>query len=105
MLLRGPKSKVSKPGGAYLFSPFQRGNVPVPKTVLFVNLNLIFLVSRSNRTQPKGIPGTYPDPDPGKLYGSLRIRIRGTGQKKKSKHKKGHPKAKRSSKGTSRKNN
>jgi hypothetical protein len=28
------------------FLPFQRGNVP--KTVLFIHLNLIFLVSRSN---------------------------------------------------------
>jgi hypothetical protein len=33
--------------------PFQRGNVP--KKVLFMHLNLIFLVSRSNRIQPKGI--------------------------------------------------
>jgi hypothetical protein len=33
---------------------FQRGNVP--KTVLFIHLHLIFLVSRFNRTQPKGIP-------------------------------------------------
>jgi hypothetical protein len=33
--------------------PFQRGNVP--KTVLFIHLNLIFLVSRSNRTQPEGM--------------------------------------------------
>ncbi len=32
--------------------PFQRLNVP--KTVLFIHLNLVFLVSRSNRTQPKG---------------------------------------------------
>ncbi len=33
-------------------SPFQRGNVPI--TVLFMHLNLIFLVSRSNRTHTKG---------------------------------------------------
>ncbi len=32
--------------------PFQRGNVP--KTVLFIHLSLIFLVSRSNRTHTKG---------------------------------------------------
>jgi hypothetical protein len=30
---------------------FQRGNVS--KTVFFIHLNLVFLVSRSNRTQPK----------------------------------------------------
>ncbi len=33
--------------------PFQRGNVP--KTVLSIYLYLIFLVSRSNRTQTKGL--------------------------------------------------
>jgi hypothetical protein len=33
----------------------QRGTGNVPKTVLFIHLNLIFLVTRSNRTQPKGI--------------------------------------------------
>ncbi len=32
---------------------FQIGTVP--KTVLFIHLNVIFLVSRSNRTQPEGI--------------------------------------------------
>jgi hypothetical protein len=31
---------------------FQRGNEP--KTVFFIHLNLIFLVSRPNRTQTKG---------------------------------------------------
>jgi hypothetical protein len=33
--------------------PFLKGNVP--KTVLFVHLNLSFIVSRFARTQPKGI--------------------------------------------------
>ncbi len=33
--------------------PFQRRNVP--KTVLFIHLYLIFLVSRANRTHTKGI--------------------------------------------------
>jgi hypothetical protein len=32
---------------------FQRGNVP--KTILFIHLYLIFLVSRSKRTHTKGI--------------------------------------------------
>ncbi len=46
--------------------PFQRRNVP--KTVLFIHLNLIFLVSRSARTQPEGTrckPFPSTDPDPG----------------------------------------
>jgi hypothetical protein len=32
---------------------FKLGNVP--KTVLFIHLYLIFLVNRSNRTQPEGM--------------------------------------------------
>jgi hypothetical protein len=40
-------------GYGFISLPFQRGNVP--KTVLFIHLCLIFLVSRSNKTQTKGI--------------------------------------------------
>ncbi len=35
--------------------PYRFKEVMYLKTVLCINLNLIFLVSRSNRTQPKGI--------------------------------------------------
>ncbi len=38
--------------------PFQRGNVT--KTVLFIHLKLIFLVSRSTRTQPGGSLLNFP---------------------------------------------
>ncbi len=82
--------------------PFQRGNVH--KTVRFIYLYFIFLVSRSNRTHTRGIlcsilpfslfccahesslwirildtRGT--DPDPEKWYGSLRFRIRNAATK------------------------